>query len=74
MNWPGGRKPVVEVVDDDMAEVLRRKSGWGRLKIVDALYRTAWELIEGNVRHDHPDWDQQRVRRAVAQRIAGGSD
>ena len=68
------REPVIEVVDDDMAEVLRRKTRWERLKIVDALYETAWQLVEWNVRTDHPDWDYTRVRRAVAQRIAGEAD
>ena len=44
------REPVIEVVDDDMAEVLRRKTGAQRLKIIDALYRTAWQLAESNIR------------------------
>jgi hypothetical protein len=65
------RRPVIEVVDDEMAEVLRRKTGWERLKIVDALYRTAWELVEWNVRAENSDWDDVSVRRAVAERIAG---
>ncbi len=68
------REPLIEVVDDDMAEVLRRKTGAERLKIVDALYRAAWQLVEWNVRAEHPDWDERCVRRAVAERIAGGTD
>jgi len=45
-----------------------------RLKIVDALYRSAWNLIEMNVRSSHPDWDEPQVRAAVAARIAGGTN
>jgi len=67
------RRPVIEFVEDQMAAVLRRKSGSERLKIVDALYRTAWRLVEGNIRAEHPDWDDRHVRRAVAERIAGGT-
>jgi hypothetical protein len=63
-----------EVVDDAMAEVLRRKTGAERLRIVDALYRAAWKLIEANVRATHTDWDDAQVRRAVAARIAGGTN
>jgi hypothetical protein len=68
------RKMVVEVVDNEMAAVLRRKTGAQRLKIVDSLYRSAWRLIETNVRCVHPDWNDLQVRAAVAARIAGGTD
>jgi hypothetical protein len=67
------REPVIEVVDDAMVEVLRRMTGWQRLRIVDGLFETAWQLVEGNVRADHPDWDERRIRWAVAERIAGQS-
>ena len=63
-----------EVIEDVMAEVMRRKTGAQRLAIVDALYRSAWALIEGNVRRAHPDWNDVRVRATVAGRIAGGTD
>ena len=62
-----------EVIDDDMAAVMRHKTGAQRLAIVDALYRSAWALIEGNIRRAHPDWDDTRVRTTVAGRIAGGT-
>jgi len=68
------RRMVIEVVEDEMAAVLRRKTGAQRLKIVDALYRSAWNLIETNVRGSHPDWNEPQVRAAVAARIAGGTD
>ncbi len=68
------RKPMIEVIDDDMASVFRSKSGAERLRIVDRLYRSARKLIEANVRSRHPEWDAQEVQRAVAARIAGGAD
>ena len=68
------RRMVIEVVEDEMAAVLRRKTGVERLKIVDALYRSAWKLIEMNVRDSHPDWTASEVRSAVAARIAHGAD
>ena len=68
--WP----PVIEVIDDDMAAVLRAKTGAQRLAIVDALYHTARMLVETNIRSVHPDWDDRAVRRAVAERIAGAAD
>jgi hypothetical protein len=68
------RQTNLEVIDDAMADVLRRKTGTQRLQIVDALYRAAWKLIEANIRANHADWDDARVRRAVAARISGGTD
>jgi hypothetical protein len=68
------RKLSTEVIEDAMAEVMRRKTGAQRLAIVDSLYRGAWALVEGNVRSSHPDWDDARVRAAVAARMAGGTD
>ena len=68
------RRRVIEVVEDEMATVLRRKTGAQRLKIVDALYRSAWNLIETNVRASHPDWKKPQIRAAVAARISGGTD
>jgi hypothetical protein len=63
-----------DVIDDDMAAVLRQKTGAQRLAIVDALYDAAWRLIECNVQTRHPEWTDQQVRQAVAQRIAGAAD
>jgi hypothetical protein len=63
-----------EVIDDRMAEVFRRMTGAQRLGIVDSLYRIAWKLIETNVRMSHPQWDDAVVKRAVAARIAGGTE
>jgi hypothetical protein len=68
------RRMAIEVIDDDMAAVLRQKTGAQRLAIVDALYDAAWRLIECNVQTRHPEWSDQQVRRAVAQRIAGAAD
>ena len=68
------REPDIEVVDDDMAAVLRRMTGWERLKIVDMLYDAAWQLFEWNIRADHPEWDESQIQRAVAEQIAGMTD
>jgi hypothetical protein len=68
------RRLSTEVITDEMAAVMRRKTGAERLAIVDSLYRCAWALVEGNVRTTHPDWNDTRVKTAVAARIAGGAE
>jgi hypothetical protein len=68
------RRMVIEVIDDQQAVVLRRKSGAQRLQIVDSLFRTARRLIESNIRATHIDWDEARIHDEIARRIAGGSN
>lgn len=68
-----GRRVVVEVTDNEIAKVLRAKTGAERLEIVDGLYQSAWQLIEANVSASHPDWDRKQIITAVAARIRGSN-
>jgi hypothetical protein len=63
----------IEVVDDAMAEVLRRKTMAERVMMVSGMHRTARLLLEAQVRRNHPDWDDKRVMAEVARRISGGA-
>jgi len=68
------RTPVIEVIDDDVAEMLRRMSGFDRWAAADAMCKAARELIEWSVRMNHPDWETGQVDREVARRIAVDPD
>jgi len=68
------RRPLVEVIDDQMAQILRGKSGAEKLRQVDEMNQAARELIEASVRSIHPDWSDETVRREVARRVAGDHD
>ena len=63
----------IEVVDDCMAEVLRRKTPAERVAMVSAAHRTARLLIEGRLRTRHPDWNDARVSDEVARRMLRGA-
>jgi hypothetical protein len=67
------RRPVVEVIDEQMAEILREKTGAEKLAIADRMFCAARQLIEASVRALHPDWSGKEVRQEVARRIAGES-
>lgn len=62
-----------EVVSDEMAEILRRKTPTERLDMVFSMWRFARELVRGDVRRTHPDWQPAEVDRAVARRMSGGA-
>jgi hypothetical protein len=68
-----GRIRRWECVTDEMAEVLRQKTGAERLAIADGMWRTAYKLVTQSVRNQHPTWTEDDVRREVARRMSHGA-
>ncbi len=64
--------PAFEVLDDQMAEILRRKSEADRLRIAGRMWRSARVILRGAIQTEHPDWDAERVNREIARRISHG--
>jgi len=69
---PTSRPVRIEVIDDDLAEVLRGKSPAERIEIIGAANRTARILAAAGVRFQHPDWTEEQVRVEVIKRVCGG--
>jgi hypothetical protein len=61
-----------EILDDQMADVLRQKSEVERLKIAARMWRSARAILRGAIQTEHPDWDAERVNREIARRISHG--
>lgn len=61
-------------MDDDMAEILRAKSGAERLRIAFGMYESARSMLTYMLKGDHPDWSQERIRREVSRRLAHDSE
>jgi hypothetical protein len=66
------RPPVVERMDDAMAEILRKKTPQQRLRIAAGMWRSARVMLRGAIRQQHPDWDEEAVNREIARRISHG--
>ena len=66
------RRPVVEVMDERMADMLRRKSPQDRLAIAFGMWTTARELLRGSIAYDHPAWTRERIESEIAWRISHG--
>ncbi|TWU28600.1 hypothetical protein [Bythopirellula polymerisocia] len=62
----------IEVVDDQMAEVLRGKTPAERVAMIGSANRTARVLAEAGVRHHHPDWQESQIREEVIKRVCRG--
>jgi hypothetical protein len=63
----------IEVLDDAMVEVLRKKTPAQRVAMIGAAHRTAKLMIAASVKRQHPDWDDAAVAREVARRLLRGT-
>lgn len=63
----------IEVMDDEMARILREKSGAERLRIASGLFASARRMLASHLAAEHPDWDPEKVQAEVARRLAGGA-
>jgi len=64
----------IEVVDPQMAEILRGKTVTQRLAIVQSAHVAAQRLVAMGVKLQHPDWSAGEVSREVAMRMLNGAN
>ena len=62
-----------DIVDDEMARILRGMTGAERLKIANSLFVSARRMLASHLAAEHPDWDQDRIERETARRISHGA-
>lgn len=62
----------LEVIDEEMAAVLRAKTGAERLAIAFGMIRSARRMLTNHLAAEHPDWDDRQVQDEVARRLARG--
>lgn len=64
--------PPFEMVDDDMARILREKTGAERLKIAFDMFSSARRMLANYLRSEHPDWSEEQIQKEVSRRISHG--
>jgi hypothetical protein len=62
----------IEVVDDVMAEILRKKTPAERIQIGFSLWTSARKMLTAHMKSTHPDWDENQISREVAKRLSHG--
>ena len=62
-----------EMVDDEMAEMLRAKTPAERLAIGHGLWSFVRRTILSMLRQEHPDWSDQELEKEAARRISHGA-
>lgn len=59
----------IEVVDGEVARILRGMSGVDRLRLAHEAWELARERLVAFVSARHPQWSPERVRQEVAKRL-----
>jgi len=62
-----------EIIDEQMAEIMRSKTPGERLAIVSSMWRMGRVLIESMLRYDHPDWSDEDINKETARRMLRGA-
>jgi Rv0078B-related antitoxin len=62
----------VEIMDEDVARVLRTKTGAERLQIAFGMYSSARRMLTRFLTTEHPEWSEEQVREEVGRRLSHG--
>lgn len=63
----------IEVIDRTYAAILAAKTPAERVAMIRNCHRFARQVMEAGERMRHPEWDQDRVRQVVSERLANGT-
>lgn len=63
----------IEVIDDVMAEALRRMGGPRRLKAASQMHAGTRAMLRHKLAKENPMWDQERLKLEVGRRLLNGA-
>lgn len=63
----------IEVVDDRVAEILKKKTPTERLKFAFDMWHSARIQLFYCVKSLHPIWDEKKIEKEVARRLSHGA-
>jgi hypothetical protein len=69
----GPRIRTIEVIDTQVAEILRKKTPAERLAMADGMWRFARQMIHAIIAQEHPAWSEAEIQRHVARRMSHGA-
>jgi len=68
------RRPVVEIIDPMVVEILRQKSPAERLSQAFGMWDFAISVLNSAIRRDHPEWTPSQIQREIRRRIRGSPE
>ena len=63
----------IEVIDDVMCDVLKKKSSLERLEIAFGLWRSAKTQLFNYLQSQHPEWDEEKIWQEIVKRMSHGA-
>jgi len=63
----------IEVVDNQMAEVLRNKTPAERIRIGFNIWESVRNMLRVHLKTTWPEWNEERLNREVAGRLSHGA-
>src|SRR5438046_1711873 len=63
----------IEILSEEMASIIRLKTGAERLRIASRMFVSAREMLVNHLRAEHPDWEERRIHREAARRLSHGA-
>ena len=68
------QNPRIEILDEAIVEVLRRKSPAERMEMALAANRLVRMRLEGHLCSLHPEWNAKRIQEEIARRVNRGTE
>jgi hypothetical protein len=66
-------KGQIEVIDEKMAMVLRKKTPDERIRIGFSIWESAYKMLKSHLKASHPGWGSKRLNLEVARRLSNGA-
>jgi hypothetical protein len=63
----------IEVIDDNVAEILKKKTGQERLEMVWDSWTYFNKRLEAHIKNSHPEWTQEDIRKEMVRRVLHGT-
>jgi len=63
----------IEMVDDTVAEILRRKTPAERIQIACDLWASVHRMLTTYLRKTHPEWDSRKIEQEGLMKLGTGS-
>jgi len=63
----------IEVIDDVMCGILKKKTSFERLEIAFGLWRSARIQLFNYLQSQHPDWDEETIQQEIVRRMSHGT-
>jgi hypothetical protein len=63
----------IEVVSEEVAAVLRTKTGAERLAIAGRMFSSARKMLLSHLGTEHPEWSARQIEQEAARRLSHGA-